>query len=247
MSVPIIAIPRQKLVNMGLKYIHSIHYQSSPEDLIQDTLRIGEGVLTSTGALAIRTGEFTGRCPKDKFTVKDPTTENVIDWNEFNIPIEDKYFHIVHDKMMDYLNRRREIWVRDCYACADPRYRLNIRVITEKPWTNLFAYNMFLRPEEEELENFKPDWTVISAPDLKLNPKKINDDLENNWAVVAEAIQTILRQKGYPNPYEALKALTRKNEKITQESISNFIEGLEIKPELKERLKAITPFNYTGI
>jgi phosphoenolpyruvate carboxykinase (ATP) len=172
MSVPFIAIPREKLVNMGLKYIASIHYQSTPEDLIQDTLRIGEGILTDTGALAVRTGQFTGRCPKDKFTVKDPTTENIIDWNDFNIPIEEKYFHLVHEKIMDYLNQKTEIWVRDCYACADPRYRLNIRLITEKPWTNLFAYNMFLRPEEEELENFRPDWTVISAPDLKLDPKE---------------------------------------------------------------------------
>ena len=82
---------------------------------------------------------------------------------------------------------------------------------------------------------------------LELNRAAIDQDLNNNWAVVAEAIQTILRKQGYPNPYEALKALTRKNEKITQESISSFIDGLEIKPDLKTRLKEITPFNYTGI
>jgi adenylosuccinate lyase len=82
---------------------------------------------------------------------------------------------------------------------------------------------------------------------LELNRAAIDQDLNNNWAVVAEAIQTILRKQGYPNPYEALKALTRKNEKVTQESISAFIDGLEIKPDLKTRLKEITPFNYTGI
>ncbi|MGZ3924729.1 MAG: phosphoenolpyruvate carboxykinase (ATP) [Flavisolibacter sp.] len=191
MSVPVIAIPREKLVNMGLKYIHSIHYQSTPENLIQDTLRIGEGTLTSTGALAIHTGQFTGRCPKDKFTVKDPTTEHIIDWNEFNIPIEEKYFHIVHEKIMEYLNQKTETWVRDCYACADPRYRLNIRLLTEKPWTNLFAYNMFLRPEEEELENFKPDWTVISAPDLKLDPKECGVR-QSNAIIVSFRHKTIL-------------------------------------------------------
>jgi phosphoenolpyruvate carboxykinase (ATP) len=191
MSVPVIAIPREKLVNLGLKYIQSIHYQSTPEELIQDTLRIGEGILTNTGALAIRTGEFTGRAPKDKFTVKDPTTEKIIDWNDFNIPIEEKYFHIIHEKVMDYLNQKEEIWVRDCYACADPRYRLNIRVVTEKPWTNLFAYNMFLRPDEEELENFKPDWHVISAPDLKLNPKECGVRQENA-VVVSFRHKTIL-------------------------------------------------------
>jgi adenylosuccinate lyase len=82
---------------------------------------------------------------------------------------------------------------------------------------------------------------------IELNRKAIDNDLENNWAVVAEAIQTILRKENYPNPYEALKALTRKNEKITQESISEFIDGLNVKPELKTRLKEITPFTYTGI
>ena len=82
---------------------------------------------------------------------------------------------------------------------------------------------------------------------IELNRKAIDGDLENNWAVVAEGIQTILRKEGYPNPYEALKSLTRKNEKITQQSISDFIDSLNVKPELKERLKAITPFTYTGI
>ena len=82
---------------------------------------------------------------------------------------------------------------------------------------------------------------------LELNKSAIDRDLENNWAVVAEAIQTILRKEGYPNPYEALKALTRKNEKITQQSITTFIDGLQVSESLKEKLKSITPFNYTGI
>lgn len=81
---------------------------------------------------------------------------------------------------------------------------------------------------------------------LELNKKSIDQDLEDNWAVVAEAIQTILRKEGYPNPYEALKELTRKNEKITQQTISAFIDGLKISQELKSKLKAITPFNYSG-
>ncbi|NBW37595.1 MAG: adenylosuccinate lyase [Cytophagia bacterium] len=82
---------------------------------------------------------------------------------------------------------------------------------------------------------------------LELNKAAIDADLEENWAVVAEAIQTVLRKEGYPNPYEALKDLTRKNEKITQASISTFIDGLAVKDALKNKLKAITPYNYTGI
>jgi adenylosuccinate lyase len=82
---------------------------------------------------------------------------------------------------------------------------------------------------------------------LELNKQAIDDDLSDNWAVVAEAIQTILRKEAYPNPYEALKELTRKNEKITKEAIAEFIETLQISKEVKDKLKSISPFNYTGI
>jgi len=82
---------------------------------------------------------------------------------------------------------------------------------------------------------------------LELNQAAINADLEDNWAVVAEAIQTILRREAYPNPYEALKELTRKNEKMTAERIANFIESLDVSEEIKKELKVITPFNYTGV
>lgn len=82
---------------------------------------------------------------------------------------------------------------------------------------------------------------------LLVNREKINADLSNNWAVVAEAIQTVLRREGYPNPYEALKALTRTNEAITEASIADFITQLDVAEEVKAELRAITPFNYTGI
>ena len=89
--------------------------------------------------------------------------------------------------------------------------------------------------------------TLKGLNKLLLNESKFAEDLENNWAVVAEAIQTILRREAYPNPYEALKGLTRTNEKISQNSISNFIDTLDVSPSIKEELKAITPSNYTGI
>ena len=89
--------------------------------------------------------------------------------------------------------------------------------------------------------------TLKGLNKLLLNKEKFEQDLENNWAVVAEAIQTILRREAYPNPYEALKGLTRTNAKINQESIANFIDTLEVSSEIKEELKAITPSNYTGI
>lgn len=82
---------------------------------------------------------------------------------------------------------------------------------------------------------------------LEMNQERLNEDLQENWAVVAEGIQSVLRREGYPQPYEALKALTRKNEKITAEVISHFVDSLDISEEVKTELKQITPFNYTGI
>jgi len=89
--------------------------------------------------------------------------------------------------------------------------------------------------------------TLKGLEKLIINKEKFAEDLENNWAVVAEAIQTILRREAYPNPYEALKGLTRTNEKITQKSMADFIDGLKVSDVIKKELKAITPSNYTGI
>ena len=162
----------KNLFKRGLRSTENIHYQLNPEELIGDALSIGEGVLNDTGALVIKTGQFTGRSPKDKFIVKDEITESTINWNEFNIPIDRKYFDTIYEKVMDYLNKLPDLWIRDCHACADEKYRLNIRAICEKPWSSLFAYNMFLRPTDEELDNFLPDWCVINVPELKLNPRE---------------------------------------------------------------------------
>ena len=89
--------------------------------------------------------------------------------------------------------------------------------------------------------------TLKGLRKLILNEAKLHEDLEQTWAVVAEAIQTILRREAYPHPYEALKALTRTNEKMTEESIHNFIQTLEVSDSVKEELMAITPWNYTGM
>lgn len=167
----ILTVPASSLKRSGFRFPENVHYQLSPEELIRHTLRRNEGELNDTGALVISTGEFTGRSPKDKFIVKDQLTEQTVNWNEFNNPIDEAHFDVIHEKVLEHLNALPELWVRDCYACADPRFRLSIRVINEKPWNNLFAYNMFLRPEEEELDAFEPGWQILSAPGLKLDPE----------------------------------------------------------------------------
>lgn len=191
MSLPTLYIPTEKLLQLGLSDATNIHYQLQPEELTEQTLQRGEGVLNDTGALCIRTGEFTGRSPQDKFIVKDAITESSVHWNNFNIPIEDKYYQQLKKKVLAYLSSKEEIWVRDAFACASPAYKTNIRVINENPWSNLFAYNMFLRPHEEDLENFNPEWTIIQAPGFKADPA-VDGTRQHNFAVVSFTEKTIV-------------------------------------------------------
>ncbi len=184
-------MPVIKPVSIGLAENLRIHYQLSSEELVEQSVLRGQGVLNNTNALCIRTGEFTGRSPKDKFIVKDAITESAIDWNNFNIPIEEKYFHQLHKKMLAYLGTKEEVWVRDAYACSHPDYRMNIRVINENPSNNLFVHNMFLRPEEKDLEDFKPDWQVIQAPGFIANPS-VDGTRQKNFAIISFAHKTIL-------------------------------------------------------
>lgn len=183
-------IPSKQLQQLGLTK-PEFHYQLAPEVLVEQAVNREQGQLNDTGALCINTGEFTGRSPLDKFTVKDALTENSVHWNNFNIPVEEKYFFQLKEKMLNYLNAKEELWVRDAYACADPNYRLNIRVINENPWSNLFAYNMFLRPAESELEDFKADWHIIQAPGFKADPK-VDGTRQHNFAMVSFTHKTIL-------------------------------------------------------
>jgi phosphoenolpyruvate carboxykinase (ATP) len=191
MSVPTIMIPAGDLLQTGISESTQIHYQLTPEELVQQALDRNQGELNDTGALIINTGEFTGRSPQDKFIVKDSITEDSVHWNNFNLPIEEKYFLQLKRKLLNYLGRKDEVWVRDCYACAHPDYRLNIRVINENPWSNLFAYNMFLRPNDEELESFSPEWTIIQAPGFKADPA-VDGTRQHNFAVVSFTHKTIL-------------------------------------------------------
>lgn len=140
-----------------------VHYQLSSEELHKDTISKGQGKEADSGALAVNTGEFTGRSPKDRFIVKDEITEDKVWWGNINIPFEPEKFDKLYDKVAKYLSGK-EIYVRDCFACADEHYKLSIRVVTEYPWSNMFALNMFLRPNETELDHFDPEWTVINAP-----------------------------------------------------------------------------------
>ncbi len=191
MSVPTIMFsPKNLLHALGMSSLKGIHYQLPPETLISQTVERNEGRLSAKGALVINTGKFTGRSPKDKFTVKDSITENAVDWNNFNQPFEEKYFDQLLRKMRSHLEEK-ELWIRDSYACADPNYQLNIRVINEDPASNLFAYNMFLRPEEKELENFTPEWYIVHAPSFLADPNE-DGTRQGNFTLVSFSKKMIL-------------------------------------------------------
>jgi phosphoenolpyruvate carboxykinase (ATP) len=159
-----------------------IGYQLSPAELHKITLDKHMGREAASGALAVHTGEFTGRSPQDRFIVKDAITADDVWWGNINIPFEPAAFDALYAKVISYLNEQ-ELYVRDCYACADANYRMDIRVITEYPWSNLFAYNMFIRPTVEELKHFDPEWTVISAPGFKADPQ-VDGTRQHNFAIL---------------------------------------------------------------
>ena len=159
-----------------------IRYQLTSEELQEETIKKDQGVASSLGAIAVNTGEFTGRSPKDRFIVKDAITKDEVWWSDINLPFDSNKFDLLYDKVTTYLSGK-EVFVRDSYACADESYKLNIRVITEYPWSNLFAYNMFLRPTVRELEDFSPEWTVVNAPNFMANPKE-DGTRQHNFAIL---------------------------------------------------------------
>ena len=160
----------------------TIHWNLSPDELAVITLKNGQGVKTSTDAVAIDTGEFTGRSPQDRFIVKDESTEDHVWWGDSNKPFEPEKFDRLFDKVIRYLNER-DIYVRDAYACADPNYRINIRAVTELPWSNWFVYNMFLRPSEDEIKSQEPEWLIVCAPGFRADPE-VDGTRQHNFSIL---------------------------------------------------------------
>ncbi len=177
------------LENYGIKNAN-VNYQLPPEELHRIAIEKGQGVEASSGALAVNTGEFTGRSPQDRFIVKDNLTKDRVWWGNVNIPFDSDKFEKLYNKVISYLSNK-DLYVRDCHACADKDYQLNIRVINEFPWSNQFAYNMFLSPTEKELEDFTPEWTVINAPGFMANPEE-DGTRKHNFAILDFTRKTVL-------------------------------------------------------
>jgi phosphoenolpyruvate carboxykinase (ATP) len=157
------------LEKLGIANVLAVHYNLSPAELTEKALANGEGKLNDTGALVIETGKYTGRAPDDKFFVDTPSVHNHIDWSR-NKPIESEKFDAILGKLIAYL-QKKEIYVFDGKAGANPQYTRRFRFINEMPSQNLFIHQLLIRTDEEYNENNKIDFTVISAPNFHCVPE----------------------------------------------------------------------------
>ena len=149
---------------------NNIHIQLSVPQLVEKVLERDEGILTSTGAVRATTGKYTGRSPKDKYIVDEPSSRRKIDWGPVNQPISQEAFTNLYQKVLNYLRVKEDVFVYKGFAGADKKHRLPIQIVNEFAWHNLFAHQLFIRPTDEELLEHVADFTVICAPHFKADP-----------------------------------------------------------------------------
>ena len=147
------------------------HWNLAPASLVEQAILRGEGVLTDSGALAFRTGQYTGRSPEDKFIVLEPSVEGEVDWGKVNRPFDPAKFDALLERVRDHL-RGREVWVQDAFAGTDPALRLPIRVVCERAYHALFARQLFVRASPEELAGHRAEFTIVAAPDFQAVPER---------------------------------------------------------------------------
>ena len=157
------------LDNHGIRNIGQVHWNLRTTVLYEHIIRRQEGHVGHLGPIIVRTGMHTGRAAKDKYVVKQPGTEEQIWWHASNQPLSVEQFDRLRLRLMAYL-QGSDLYVQDCYAGADPRYRLKVRVVNETAWHNLFIRNMFVRPPVKDLAGFVPDLTIIHTPSFQALP-----------------------------------------------------------------------------
>ena len=160
------------LKQQGLSPKGEIHWNLLTPALVQAAVRRGEGELAHMGPFVAVTTPHTGRSPNDKFVVKEPGTENDVDWGKINQPISTAHFDALLADVGTYLNGLPELFVQDLYCGADPAYRLSCRYITPNAWHANFVRNMFIRPETMDLATFQPNFTILHAPEMQADPAR---------------------------------------------------------------------------
>jgi phosphoenolpyruvate carboxykinase (ATP) len=158
------------LESHGITNVARVYWNMSVPALYEEAVRRREAAISEDGPLVCRTGQHTGRSPNDKFIVKEPSSAERVWWSKVNRPIDPAHFDALHHRMQNYVEGR-EIFVQDCYAGADPRYRMPVRIITEQAWHSLFAKHMFIDvPDAIGAPAHEPEFTVIDMPGLHAEP-----------------------------------------------------------------------------
>ncbi len=155
----------------GINPRGDVYYNLIVPQLYEQAVLNGEGEVASGGPLVVRTGVHTGRSPKDKFVVREPSSEANVDWGPVNQPFSSEQFDALYKRVTEYLSNRK-IYTEDVYAGADEKYRLKVRVVTEFAWHALFVRNLFIRPPASDLEGFAPDFTIVAAPTFEADPAR---------------------------------------------------------------------------
>ena len=163
------------LTEQGLAPKARVRRNLSPAELYEETLRLGTGRLAFGGGLVTITAPHTGRSPNDRFVVREPGSAGLVDWGDVNVPMGEEHYARLKSDIFDWLNGR-DLYVRDARAGANRRYCMYVRVISESPWHDLFAYNMFLRLEPGEEPAFRPDFVVYHAPSMQADPERHGTD-----------------------------------------------------------------------
>ena len=159
------------LENHGLVHLDQVFWNLPTPALYEEASFRGEGNMVFGGPFLVTTGQHTARAAADKFIVREHTTEEKIDWGEYNRPCTEENFNKVLTRLQAFL-QGEELFVQDCYVGADPEYRMPIRVITDKAWQSLFARNMFIIPStRDEYKHFIPEFTLIASPSFKVDPR----------------------------------------------------------------------------
>ncbi|MEK3798243.1 phosphoenolpyruvate carboxykinase (ATP) [Peribacillus sp. FSL H8-0477] len=170
---------------------NNIHVQLSVPQLVEKVLSRNEGQLTSTGAVKAETGKYTGRSPKDKYIVDEKAVHEKIDWGTVNQPISSEVFAKLYDKVLQYLKQKDEVFVFKGFAGADKQHQLPIQIINEYAWHNLFAHQLFIRPNEEDLQDHLSEFTVISAPNFKADPA-VDGTQSETFIIISFERRTVL-------------------------------------------------------
>lgn len=157
-----------ELDSLGLNQVDKVHRNLSIESLIEETVKNGEGIIGPRGATIVDTGKFTGRSPKDKYIVNEPSSSDKVWWGSVNKKIDEAIFDELYSSVVDYYNNdSSKTYLFDGFAGFDPSHSINVRIIAKRAWQAHFVNNMFIRPEKNELDNFSPDFTIINASSVQ--------------------------------------------------------------------------------